>query len=88
MTVLEAFAAGRPVIASDLGGLPEQVVHGERGLLFPPGDVVALADALRRVWADQREADGMGENARLAADTEYSPEVHYSTLRGVYDVLG
>jgi len=46
--VLEAFAAGIPVIASDLGGLAEVVRDGENGLLFAPGDAAALAAAVER----------------------------------------
>jgi len=44
---IEAMLAGVPVIASEVGGLPEVVVHGESGLLVPPGDAEVLADALR-----------------------------------------
>lgn len=46
-TPVEAMAMGRPVVASDLGGFRETVVHGETGWLVPPGDVDALAGALR-----------------------------------------
>ena len=47
--VLEAFAAGVPVIASDLGGLSEVVRDGENGLLFEAGSASALAGAIRRL---------------------------------------
>ena len=48
LTLFDAFAAGTPVIGSDLGGIGERVTHGVDGLLFPPGDAAALAAALRR----------------------------------------
>jgi glycosyltransferase involved in cell wall biosynthesis len=51
-TVVEALAAGTPVISTDVGGVAEVVVDGENGLLVPSGDVVALADAIRRFFAD------------------------------------
>src|SRR6185503_18503840 len=50
--LLEAMAAGKPVIASRSGGTPEVVVDGETGLLVPPEDVDALGAALRRLAAD------------------------------------
>jgi glycosyltransferase involved in cell wall biosynthesis len=49
MVALEALAVGRPVIASGTGGLVETVVDGDDGILVPPGDPGALADALRRL---------------------------------------
>ena len=49
---LEAMAAGKAVVASRTGGVPEIVVENETGLLVPPGDAVALAEALRRVAGD------------------------------------
>ena len=48
-SILEAFASGKPVIASELGGMMELVAHRERGLLVKPGDPGALADAMH--WA-------------------------------------
>jgi glycosyltransferase involved in cell wall biosynthesis len=51
-TVVEALAVGSPVIATAVGGVPEVVRDGENGLLVPPGDPRALADAIRRFFAD------------------------------------
>ncbi len=44
--VLEAMAAGKPVVATEVGGVPELVLHGETGILVPPGDTDALAQAI------------------------------------------
>lgn len=49
MAALEAMALGVPVVASDLGGLAEAIHHEKNGLLFPPGDAKALAEALLRL---------------------------------------
>jgi glycosyltransferase involved in cell wall biosynthesis len=51
-TVVEALAVGTPVVATAVGGVPEVVVDGENGLLVPPGDVAALAAALRTITVD------------------------------------
>ncbi|MCV2488164.1 glycosyltransferase [Geodermatophilus sp. YIM 151500] len=59
--LVEAMAAGLPVVASDVGGIPEVVADGRTGLLVPPGDAGALAAALDRITGDA------GLRARLAA---------------------
>ena len=61
----EAMAYGRPVVAGDVGGLRDLVVHEETGLLVPPGDVGALRDALERLLG--RSAISAGATARRAA---------------------
>lgn len=63
VVLAEAVAAGAPVIASDLGGLGEQIEHGVTGLLVPPGDVVALTAAMRRVLRAPRESERMARRA-------------------------
>ncbi|CCH86534.1 Glycosyltransferase [Modestobacter italicus] len=67
----EAMAAGLPVVASDVGGIPEVVRHGETGLLVPPGDVAALAAALDRLVADPGLRDHLAAGARRRA-ADYS----------------
>jgi glycosyltransferase involved in cell wall biosynthesis len=62
--VWQAMAAGRPVISADTPGIREAVTDGVSGLLVPPGDAAALADALRRLGADPALRARMGEAAR------------------------
>jgi glycosyltransferase involved in cell wall biosynthesis len=68
IAALEAMAAGRPVIASAVGGLGDAVVHERTGLLVPPGDAPALAAALSRLLSDRtlRERLGAAGPARVA----------------------
>jgi len=69
VAALEAMAAGRPVVASRVGGLAEAVVHEETGLLVPPGDPTALAAALARLARDPdlRARLGVAGRARVLA---------------------
>jgi D-inositol-3-phosphate glycosyltransferase len=64
MALCEASACARPIVASNFGGFPEVVQDGVTGLLYPPQDAIALADALRRVFADPAAAQQMGEVGR------------------------
>jgi glycosyltransferase involved in cell wall biosynthesis len=64
MSILEAMALGRPVVATNVGGTPEQVEHGVSGYLVPCGDVQATADALGRIAADPAATRAMGEYGR------------------------
>lgn len=88
MSVLEAMAAGKPVVASRIGGIPEQVRDGEEGLLVAPGDVDGFAEALRRLAADRELAQRLGEAARARAREVFSPEKHLETLERVYAEVG
>ena len=68
---LEAMACGTAVVGSRVGGIPEVVADGETGLLVPPGDPAALADALNVLVADGRTAAEMGRRGRARAESEF-----------------
>ncbi len=68
---LEAMACGTAVVGSKVGGIPEVVADGETGLLVPPGDPGALADAVNALVADERRAAEMGRLGRARAVTEF-----------------
>jgi glycosyltransferase involved in cell wall biosynthesis len=71
--VVEALAVGTPVIATAIGGVAEVVRDGENGLLVPPRDPAALADAVRRYFADERLRGRLGAAAALSVEA-YAPE--------------
>jgi glycosyltransferase involved in cell wall biosynthesis len=73
LTVVEGMAAGLPVVAPDAGGPAEIIRHDVDGLLVPPGDTVALADALRRLAADPTTRRRLGDAARSRAG-DFTPE--------------
>jgi glycosyltransferase involved in cell wall biosynthesis len=74
MSVLEAMAAGLPVVASAVGGVPELVLDGETGALVPPGDSAALAGALARLTADPELRERLGQAGRRRVELEFSLE--------------
>jgi glycosyltransferase involved in cell wall biosynthesis len=81
-TVVEALAVGTPVLATSAGGVAEVVYDGRNGLLVPPGDADALADAVRRFFADE----GLRTRLRLAAApsvADYAPDRVYGRLEEI-----
>jgi len=79
---LEASAAGLPVVAADLGSIPQAVRDGETGLLFPPGDVGALGDAVGALLDDPVRRDAMGRAGRAHVAAKHDPDVTYPALLG------
>ena len=74
VSVLEAMAAGLPVVASRVGGVPEQVVEGETGLLVEPGDPEPLAAALERLTDDPALRRRLGAAGRARAEERFDLE--------------
>ncbi|MRG94851.1 glycosyltransferase [Polyangium spumosum] len=70
LTLLEAAAAGLPIVATRVGGNPEIVTHGETGLLVPAGEPAALADAISSVWTRPDRAQ-MGRAGRALVQARY-----------------
>jgi glycosyltransferase involved in cell wall biosynthesis len=84
MVALEAMERGRPVIASDVGGLPEIVDEGRTGMLVPPGDVEALARAIAELADDPARAAAMGEAGRTRALAEFSQDRCTERIAALY----
>jgi glycosyltransferase involved in cell wall biosynthesis len=84
-----AFAFSRPVIATDVGGLPDVVIDGQTGLLVPPRDEIALADAMEKLLLDRRLRDSLATGAARFAREKLSwpriAEVTYETYRTAID---
>lgn len=86
-TILESYSQGRAVVASDLGSRRELVHDGITGLLFPPGDVAALVQAISYMVGHPRQALIMGVAGREMVRHQYSPEAHYLALYALYERL-
>jgi len=88
MTIIEAYAAGVPVIASRIGGIPEIVLHERTGYLFDARNISGLADVISRANSiSSEEYSAMSRNCREYAIHEFSSEKHYNDLIGIYQKL-
>ena len=82
MAILESYAAGTPVLASNLGNAGAMVVPGETGLRFAPGDAEDLRRVVREAWKiNCWQTKEIYENL-------YSPEKNYEMLKLIYDYVG
>jgi glycosyltransferase involved in cell wall biosynthesis len=87
LAVLELMAAGRPVVATAVGGVPDLIEDGVQGLLVPPGKPDALADALRAVLRDPALREAMGAAARERQQAEFDFSRMVRRLEAVYEEL-
>lgn len=83
MVTYEAYALGKPVIASDIGGTGESIDHGRTGLLFPSGDIAALCAVMAELWQDKARCEAMGRAGR--EKVEHICGSHYEALLALYD---
>ncbi len=84
LVLLEAMTQGTPVVACRVGGIPEVVADGKTGILVPPRDPPALADAIERLLADPSSARRLGEAGRAEVVPRFTWESVAERLDGVY----
>ena len=85
LTILEAMALSRPVVASDVGGIPEMVVDGVTGLLVPPHDAEALTAAIVRLLTDHPYADILGRAGHDMVHDRFCIELMVGAVQSIYD---
>jgi colanic acid/amylovoran biosynthesis glycosyltransferase len=83
--IMEAMAAGLPVISTMIGGIPEMVIQNETGFLVPPGDVAALAGAIERLFDEIGLAQRLGERGFQRAKELFSIEKNVRSLLALID---
>lgn len=83
-SILESFAASKPVLGSNIGGVPEIITNGYNGLLFKPGDLDDITDKILKLWNNSALCTKLGRNANDTAIKFYSPHVHYIKLMEIY----
>ncbi len=82
--IVEGLALARPVVATRGGGVGEIIDHGTTGLLYPPGDSAALAEALRSLITEPALAARLGADGRRAVMARFSIERSVQDLEGVF----
>ena len=86
LAIIEAMAAGLPVVASDIGGIPELIPDSETGILVPVGDSAALRQALSRLSKDPQQRVALGQRARERALACFSEEQMRQQTRELYKI--
>ena len=84
--LVEAMAAGKPVVASNVGGIPDLVKHDHNGFLVPPGDEKALATSIKRLISNPQKARLMGQHGREFC-RQFSVEAMVEKIDGLYEGL-
>jgi glycosyltransferase involved in cell wall biosynthesis len=85
LSILEAMALSRPVVASNVGGIPEMIENGETGLLVPPHDAQALADAIARLLTDHPYADTLARAGHDLVYDRFCVELMVRAVETIYD---
>ena len=85
MSVLEAYAYGKPVIGARIGGIPELVRPGETGNLFETAHVDSLRNALLQLWGNRAALAELGKNARKLVEDQFSLKLHCKRLMNLYE---
>jgi glycosyltransferase involved in cell wall biosynthesis len=87
MITLEGMAMAKPIIATRINGITEQLVDGESGILIPPKDPVAIAEAIVRLSTDKELAQKLGSEGRRRVEKEFTVEKMVSETEKVYQSL-
>lgn len=85
LTIVESFCFGKPVIASNIGGIPEIIDNHKNGILVEPANIEELANAVKFLYENQEKAIEFGINGRKKAEKLFNPEIHYEKLIEVYN---
>ena len=85
--ILEAMAASKPMVATDVGGCSQAILHGETGLLVPPRNPLALADAIEQVICDLELARQMGDKGRQRVQRHFTMDAMIARHLALYREL-
>ena len=85
ITLIEAMAAGKAVVATDVGGVRDVVTHNVTGLLSPSGDVEGFSANLLRLLRDKEKREDMGRRGKAFVKDNYSKERLLMDIEGLYE---
>ena len=84
LALLEAMLAGKPVVATAVGGIPEVIVSGDNGLLVPPGNEAELADAIAQLVQRPELGARIGSRGRCTAEQRFTEASYLQSLEAIY----
>ena len=87
LTILEAMSSELPVVASDVGGIREEIIHQETGIVVPPKNPVALSEALLALLSDEQRASAMGSQGRLRVEKLFALDRMARETTAIYESL-
>lgn len=87
LVVLEAMAAAKPVVAARVGGIPEQIVDGETGILVPPKDSQAIADAILNLVSDKDKIKKMGNSGRKRVTEYFDIDICVDKVESIFEEM-
>ncbi|UCG92623.1 MAG: glycosyltransferase family 4 protein, partial [candidate division WOR-3 bacterium] len=85
VVMIEAMSYGKPVIASNVGGITDVVEHGVNGLLVPSGDASALAEAMMQLADNEKLRQMLGKNAKRSVDARFNWNRIIDNLIALYE---
>lgn len=84
-TIIESFAHGKPVIASNLGGIPEMIENNKTGILIEPECIEDIVNAVKKMYYDDSFLNELSINCRQKAEKNYNQEIFYNNLINIYN---
>jgi len=87
LTILEAMAAGKPIVATDVGGIPEIIQGGSEGIIVPSNDPDVLADAISDLLRDDRKRIDMGAKARMKFEEKFTIQTMVKRYEELYEEI-
>ena len=85
--ILETLALGKPIVGSDMGGIPELINDNENGFIYHYNDINELRDKMEKLFSDKKLVDKFGKKSKELAKENYSMEKYYKEIMKIYDKI-